>query len=558
MKLSCVVALLGCLSVGVYANNTDPVSLKILKDKTVLIANSLAENNKSLISVMERINTSFGDKSGANKTEFDKGYRIYNAFKNLIESETKRYVNEYKLKKSESMGDDEFESLMRANVIYSINHAKQQQPNGYDMNEFLGKIDSILTKEKLSTLKDEFNKNYNLVKNLEEVFAKLNNSLADELPKSTKNPSKTQKAALNITNAIFASKDLRNVLLNSSPKEIEQLVDGMLDSMQDAYSGIKDANNFNMVNIGSDFAISSRLAMLGNPNQNLALAQLVKKLDNEKFAGEISPVIRSYLNDVNENNLYANIIGGYGKVRGFDNLKSYGFNLGYDKKFDNLILGVYLTYANSILKNNLIKNDQNAYQFGIYSRYFLQNHEFDFKVALNSALNKLGINVGPISESGKYRSAGTITELDYGYVFGINDTNFIKPFAGLIYSFSSMRDFDQKGDMDIKFSGAKTKSLDFKFATEFRSYLNDGSYFYMTPGIVREIYKFQSGFSANLSNTGSIDISGPKHHKQTYFTVSSGGQYAVNEHLKLNLELGAKLNKDKKYYNANLGLKYSF
>uniref|UniRef100_UPI00112FA034 autotransporter domain-containing protein n=1 Tax=Campylobacter pinnipediorum TaxID=1965231 RepID=UPI00112FA034 len=168
-------------------------------------------------------------------------------------------------------------------------------------------------------------------------------------------------------------------------------------SIKEASSEIGKVSNLDMVNFSSQLSTQTRLAKLSNPfNEDLALASAINKLSNDKFADNgdsVSSIIKSYTDRFNnDNNIWANVIGAKGKVKDSTNPELHGFSIGYDRAFDNTIVGGYMTLAKSKSDSSLINTKASNYQFGLYARTYIDNSEIDTRVSFGKAKNKIQRN----------------------------------------------------------------------------------------------------------------------------------------------------------------------
>ncbi|WP_141080394.1 autotransporter outer membrane beta-barrel domain-containing protein, partial [Campylobacter pinnipediorum] len=219
-------------------------------------------------------------------------------------------------------------------------------------------------------------------------------------------------------------------------------------------------------------------------NEDLALASAINKLSNDKFADNgdsVSSVIKSYTDRFNnDNNIWANVIGAKGKVKDSSNPELHGFSIGYDRAFDNTIVGGYMTLAKSKADSSLINTKASNYQFGLYARTYIDNSEIDTRVSFGKAKNKIDryvkSNGNVLTQNGKYDTAYTSLAVDYGYVMNLSDSLFMKPLVGLDYSHSKSKAFKESGDLALSFNGVTSKSLNAKLGLEFRKYVDNGNY----------------------------------------------------------------------------------
>ncbi|CAD7288384.1 hypothetical protein LMG8286_01279 [Campylobacter suis] len=183
--------------------------------------------------------------------------------------------------------------------------------------------------------------------------------------------------------------------------------------------------NIDIIRFSSTLNTNTRLAKLSNPyNDEFALTYAVSNLSSEKFADggdTLSGVVKAYTDRFNtDNNLWANVIGAKGKIKNEADAKLYGFSIGYDKAFDDSILGAFATYAKSKSDATNVELKSDNYEFGVYARKYIGANEIDTKIAVGTVRNKLD----RASNKSKFDSKFADISLDYGYVFDISNDMF--------------------------------------------------------------------------------------------------------------------------------------
>ncbi|MGG7073028.1 autotransporter domain-containing protein [Campylobacter sp. 9BO] len=341
-------------------------------------------------------------------------------------------------------------------------------------------------------------------------------------------------------------------------------------TVQNEIQSVSDSLNrgitTDIIKFNTNLATTTRLAKLSNPyNDNLALASAINSLSGTTFASgdhsALSSVVRAYTDRFKyDNNLWGTLMGGKAKIKGGANPKIYGFTLGYDKAFDNTIVGGFMTYAKSKSDNKVVKNDADNYQFGVYSRSFIDAHEIDAKVSFGFGKNdfKRTDSLTSQQRDAKYDSKFASIDLEYGYVYEINEGKFIKPLAGASYSYVKNDAFSESGVAGLNYDKTSSKILSLKLGAEFRAYINDGSFAYITPGIEREIYKHGDDFMANFIGSNNQIIIGNDDKKKTYATMQMGVDFAITPNLSTNINFGYKGKSKENYYNGTVGVRYKF
>ena len=346
--------------------------------------------------------------------------------------------------------------------------------------------------------------------------------------------------------------------------DIAEGVNELHSTLDTATKSLNKGNFTDIVIFNTNLATNTRLAKLSNPyNGNLALAYAVKNMAGEKFADNgsdaLSSVVKEYTNRYNyDNNLWGNVFGGKAKVKDAANTDVYGFTLGYDKAFDNTIVGGFFTLAKAQSDGNNVKNDADNYSFGVYTRSYFGQNELDSKFAYGFAKNTLKTKSSLIGDNeGKYDSKYFDIALDYGYVFDIGNAKFVKPIFGLEYTNLKNDSFTAGGPVDLNFAKTSVKTLNAKLGAEFRAYTEKGDYFYVTPGIERELSKSADDSVLNFAGSRNVTFGADK-KKYTYATLKTGAEFKITDSLSTNINFGVKARSKNQFYNGTLGLSYKF
>lgn len=332
----------------------------------------------------------------------------------------------------------------------------------------------------------------------------------------------------------------------------------------------KSVSNFNSassavnttMNISNDVSIGSRVAMLNNPFGTYA-----SKMNGLKFAALDSDMRPSYVNEYT-NSVWANAFGGANIIDG-DSGAMYGATVGVDKQAnDDVLWGAYFTYANAKIKDNNLEQKSDNFQLGMYST---------INVAPQWELNlKAYAQVSPTKQDnvqidGAYNSDYTSKFLglsaNAGRVFDFSDnTLFIKPFAGVNYYFSYTPSHTENGAIAKDIDSMKNNSVSVEVGAEFRKYMNENSYIFVTPKIEQFVINSGDDYTANLAvNNAFFTSVEANNKKKTYGQIIVGGNVDFTNQLSMNLGFGAKQilagkvdNKNETYLSGQVGLKYKF
>lgn len=273
------------------------------------------------------------------------------------------------------------------------------------------------------------------------------------------------------------------------------------------------------MNISNDVSIGSRVAMLNNPFGTYA-----SKMNGLKFAALDSDMRPSYVNEYT-NSVWANAFGGANIIDG-DSGAMYGATVGVDKQAnDNVLWGAYFTYANAKIKDNNLEQKSDNFQLGMYST---------INVAPQWELNlKAYAQVSPTKQDnvqvdGAYNSDYTSKFLglsaNAGRVFDLSDnTLFIKPFAGVNYYFSYTPSHTENGAIAKDIDSMKNNSVSVEVGAEFRKYMNENSYIFVTPKIEQFVINSGDDYTANLAvNNAFFTSVEANNKKKTYGQIIVG------------------------------------
>ncbi|HED7555898.1 TPA: autotransporter adhesin CapC [Campylobacter jejuni] len=316
------------------------------------------------------------------------------------------------------------------------------------------------------------------------------------------------------------------------------------------------------MNISNDVSIGSRVAMLNNPFGTYA-----SKMNGLKFAALDSDMRPSYVNEYT-NSVWANAFGGANIIDG-DSGAMYGATIGVDKQAnDDVLWGAYFTYTNAKIKDNNLEQKSDNFQLGMYST---------INVAPQWELNlKAYAQVSPTKQDnvqvdGAYNSDYTSKFLglsaNAGRVFDFSDnTLFIKPFSGVNYYFSYTPSHTENGAIAKDIDSMKNNSVSVEVGAEFRKYMNENSYIFVTPKIEQFVINSGDDYTANLVvNNAFFTSVEANNKKKTYGQIIVGGNVDFTNQLSMNLGFGAKQilagkvdNKNETYLSGQVGLKYKF
>ncbi|EAK9993477.1 autotransporter domain-containing protein [Campylobacter lari] len=328
-----------------------------------------------------------------------------------------------------------------------------------------------------------------------------------------------------------------------------------ISNVNQASSGINST-----INVSNDVSIGSRVAMLNNPYGNYAT-----KLSQIRFA--TNDYRGNYVDNYN-NSIWGNVIGGANIIDG-DSGALYGATIGMDRKVnDDVIIGAYFTYANAEIKDNLLTQKSDNFQFGAYS-----NIHISPKVEVNV---KAYAQISPTDQDIVNRGFNTTNSADFnrkflglsanmGYIFDFsNNTLFIKPFAGVNYYYAYTPSYQENGIAGKDVNSASNNSISLELGAEFRKYMSETSYLFITPKIEQYVMNNGDDYVASLNGVALPSVKSDD-KKKTYGQIIIGGNVDINEQFSLNAGIGAKQilagktdGKNETYVSGQVGFKYKF
>ncbi|WP_139453429.1 autotransporter domain-containing protein [Campylobacter armoricus] len=364
-----------------------------------------------------------------------------------------------------------------------------------------------------------------------------------------------------ILDGLALGKDFNAIGSIKFDKAGEQIANDIKDSAKSISNVNQASSGINStINVSNDVSIGSRVAMLNNPYGNYAM-----KLSKIRFAA--NDYMGNYIDNY-KNSIWGNVIGGANIIDG-DSGALYGATIGMDRKInDDVIIGAYFTYANAEIKDNLLTQKSDNFQFGAYSNIYISP-----KVEVNV---KAYAQFSPTDQDIINRGFNTTNSSDFtrkffglsanmGYVFDFSDnTLFIKPFAGANYYYAHTPSYSESGIAGKDIESASNNSISLELGTELRKYMSEESYLFITPKIEQYIMNNGDDFIASLNGVALPSVKSDD-KKKTYAQIIVGGNVDINEQFSLNAGIGAKQilagktdGKNETYVSGQVGFKYKF
>ncbi len=325
------------------------------------------------------------------------------------------------------------------------------------------------------------------------------------------------------------------------------------------------------MNLSNDMSIGGRIAAARNPYGNYAS---IEKLAGLRFAAvKNSDAFPAYYsNNDYMNGFWGNVFGGLNKIEG-ESGALFGVSLGFDRQLESALLGFYLSYAKANLNDKLVEQGSDNIQAGVYVSFNQRDIELNAKIYGQTAVTNQDSQRGSadeIASANFVRQFAGITA-NIGKIFAFNNnTSFIKPFIGENYYYTYTPAYKESGSFAVETRTLNNHALSFDVGVDYRQYLGENSFIYLTPKIERYVVNTSNDFTAGFVGSDTTFSIAGKSSTKTYAQVLLGGNIDVSKKLNVNLGLGfrkiitgqvERQNGDKvdeMYLNGNLGVKYRF
>ncbi|MFG5097534.1 autotransporter domain-containing protein [Campylobacter lari] len=417
-------------------------------------------------------------------------------------------------------------------------------------------------------------------KELQEQIKKLEQQIQDiqdnggkfdggDLVKNMKDVSLENKnLAVNMINSILDSKLSNDAIaaltLDTTGKNLNTLTTNTKASAKAIVNNAQNSSVNSSIGVANDLAIGTRIAKLSNPYQDKAL---VEKFATTHIAALASDVYNYYGNSSFNNSFWGNVFGGANIIDG-DSGALYGFTLGADRKInDNALLGFYFTYADSTIKDSVMEQKSDNYQFGIYS-LINPNDQWEINLRAYGQISPTDQSVMMLSDfsNANFDSKFFGLSANAGRIFNPNSSSlFIKPFAGINYYYAHTPSYKESGMFAKEIQSMTNNSISLELGAEFRKYMSEASYLFITPKIEQYVMNDGDDFIAGFVGSGSNFIIKGNDKKKTYGQIIIGGNVDINEQFSLNAGIGAKQilagktdGKNETYVSGQVGFKYKF
>ncbi|MGL2406304.1 autotransporter vacuolating cytotoxin VacA [Helicobacter pylori] len=366
----------------------------------------------------------------------------------------------------------------------------------------------------------------------------------------------------------------RQMIDNTSTGEITKQLNAATTTLNNIASLEHKTSSLQTLSLSNAMILNSRLVNLSRRHTNNidSFAKRLQALKGQRFASleSAAEVLYQFAPKYEKpTNVWANAIGGASLNSG-GNASLYGTSAGVDAYLNGqveAIVGGFGSYGYSSFSNqaNSLNSGANNTNFGVYSRIFANQHEFDFEAqgALGSdqsSLNFKSALLQDLNQSYNYLAYSATTRASYGYDFAFfRNALVLKPSVGVSYNHLGSTNFKSNSNQKVALkNGASSQHLFNASANvEARYYYGDTSYFYMNAGVLQEFANFGSSNAVSLN---TFKVNAAHNPLNTHARVMMGGELKLAKEVFLNLGVVYLHNliSNASHFASNLGMRYSF
>ncbi len=367
----------------------------------------------------------------------------------------------------------------------------------------------------------------------------------------------------------------RTMIDATSANEITKQLNEANSALNNIASLDHKTSGLQTLSLSNAMVLNSRLVNLSRKHTNNidSFAKRLQALKDQKFASleSAAEVLYQFAPKYEKpTNVWANAIGGASLNSG-GNTSLYGTSAGVDAYLNGeveAIVGGFGSYGYSSFSNqaNSLNSGANNANFGVYSRIFANQHEFDFEAqgaigSDQSSLNFKSALLRDLNQSYNYLAYGATARASYGYDFAFfRNALVLKPSVGVSYNHLGSTNFESNSTHKTALkNGASSQHLFNASANvEARYYYGDTSYFYMNAGVLQELAHVGSNNAASLN---TFKVNAARNPLNTHARVMMGGELQLAKEVFLNLGfiyLHNLISSNASHFASNLGMRYSF
>ncbi len=366
----------------------------------------------------------------------------------------------------------------------------------------------------------------------------------------------------------------RKMIDATSANEITKQLNTATTTLNNIASLEHKTSGLQTLSLSNAMILNSRLVNLSRRHTNHidSFAKRLQALKDQKFASleSAAEVLYQFAPKYEKpTNVWANAIGGTSLNNG-SNASLYGTSAGVDAYLNGqveAIVGGFGSYGYSSFNNraNSLNSGANNTNFGVYSRIFANQHEFDFEAqgALGSdqsSLNFKSALLQDLNQSYHYLAYSAATRASYGYDFAFfRNALVLKPSVGVSYNHLGSTNFKSNSTNQVALKNGSSSQHLFNASAnvEARYYYGDTSYFYMNAGVLQEFAHVGSNNAASLN---TFKVNAARNPLNTHARVMMGGELKLAKEVFLNLGVVYLHNliSNIGHFASNLGMRYSF
>ncbi|WP_208366227.1 vacuolating cytotoxin autotransporter [Helicobacter pylori] len=366
----------------------------------------------------------------------------------------------------------------------------------------------------------------------------------------------------------------RTMIDATSANEITKQLNAATTTLNNIASLEHKTSGLQTLSLSNAMILNSRLVNLSRRHTNHidSFAQRLQALKDQRFASleSAAEVLYQFAPKYEKpTNVWANAIGGTSLNNG-SNASLYGTSAGVDAYLNGeveAIVGGFGSYGYSSFSNraNSLNSGANNTNFGVYSRLFANQHEFDFEAqgvlgSDQSSLNFKSALLQDLNQSYHYLAYSAATRASYGYDFAFfRNALVLKPSVGVSYNHLGSTNFKSNSTNQAALKNGSSSQHLFNASTnvEARYYYGDTSYFYMNAGVLQEFAHVGSNNAASLN---TFKVNATRNPLNTHARVMMGGELQLAKEVFLNLGVVYLHNliSNASHFASNLGMRYSF
>ncbi len=366
----------------------------------------------------------------------------------------------------------------------------------------------------------------------------------------------------------------RTMIDATSANEITKQLNEANSALNNIASLDHKTSGLQTLSLSNAMVLNSRLVNLSRKHTNNidSFAKRLQALKDQKFASleSAAEVLYQFAPKYEKpTNVWANAIGGASLNSG-GNTSLYGTSAGVDAYLNGeveAIVGGFGSYGYSSFSNqaNSLNSGANNANFGVYSRIFANQHEFDFEAqgavgSDQSSLNFKSALLRDLNQSYNYLAYSAAARASYGYDFAFfRNALVLKPSVGVSYNHLGSTNFESNSTHKTALkNGASSQHLFNASANvEARYYYGDTSYFYLNAGVLQEFAHVGSNNAASLN---TFKVNAARNPLNTHARVMMGGELQLAKEVFLNLGFiyAHNLISNIGHFASNLGMRYSF